>query len=327
MEGFRAVSHDLLDLKTPEPCTSPAIRALVTCSSSARAFPTTTGTAPPRGSWLTRLPVGLSCLPEYERAAPQRPQATTSTRWRRVSSKASPRCAPATRGAGHELTVIVHDWGIAGFMFSNAVGCDRLVVFDGAPRPGERPDKLYSRLCTSTTRACSPRRPRAVSARLLSGSRRRLLVFGALGRWLNPVGPRTDAPRAARAGGLLPWQAPDDAMSASLAATPYRCYPYFHALEPRRPRVARAARQDELRREPRAPAHLLHLRRGEEHALPQPRTRDAARHGRVQAVGVPRAGHWCYKHEPELLPRVAQFVGARAWPSGPRALSLTRNAV
>ena len=51
-----------------------------------------------------------------------------------------------------------------------------------------------------------------------------LLVFGVLGRWLNPVGPRTDA-RCGPLGptGFLPWQAPDAAMSASLAATPYRC--------------------------------------------------------------------------------------------------------
>ena len=149
MEGFRAVPHDLLDLKDAGTLyvagDARAKHVVFFCAG----FPDDHSAFAPLAARLAASRgclVGLSCIAEYEREAPLRPQGYDLDEMAACFAQGVAALrALATRAGGHELTVVVHDWGIApGFMFSNAVGCDRLVVFDVLPAgPSERPDKLY----------------------------------------------------------------------------------------------------------------------------------------------------------------------------------------
>jgi len=201
----------------------------------------------------------------------------------------------------------MHDWGvIPGFCYANAAGCDKLVAFDVLPGP---PDRLYYKLVHTNYQSMF-----AIAfalSRLLPWLGRLWLNAGAfinfflLRRFLNPVGPRTDGRlwNPCASVGFMPWQQPDTAMSGALAMTPYRCYPYFHVLKLlfKRGAMKEVAKKISLKRSlEKQPICFIYGEEKNTHfhseaALQLLRSKDGC-----EAIGVPRAGHWCYKHEPEL---------------------------
>ena len=80
--------------------------------------------------------VGVACLPDYDRDQPLRPEGWDLHEMGTCFSQAvaALQGQASTRPGVGKLTLIVHDWGIVpGFMHSNSVGCDKLVVFDVLP--------------------------------------------------------------------------------------------------------------------------------------------------------------------------------------------------
>ena len=151
----------------------------------------------PLAASLAREPgvlVGVSCMPEYDHDVPLRPQGYDLDQIAACFAQAVAALQSYATRKGHTLTLVVHDWGIApGFMHSNSLGCDKLVVFDVLiPNPKkDKPDKFYYPLNHLNYQSCF-----AIAFGLsrlsvwlawvwtyASG----FIVFGLLGRWLNPV--------------------------------------------------------------------------------------------------------------------------------------------
>lgn len=325
MVSFQTLRHDLLELKG-------AATLLVAGDPNAQhvlffcaGFPCDHSSFAPLAERLASdcgCLVGVSCIAEYDHDVPLRPQGYDLDEMAACFAQGVAALRAHSTRASHTLTLVVHDWGIApGFMFSNSVGCDKLVVFDVLPSDptSDVPDRGYYALVHlnyqsffaisfALSRFCSMRLARLW---LSAGT---LLIFGVLGRWLNPISPRTDGRFSNPLGavGFMPWQRPDAEMSGALRATPYRCYPYFHALK----NIARPAAMRELTAKMSFDASLkkqpVCFIFGEEkntHFHNQAQLAKLRATAGCEVVGVPNAGHWCYKHEPELcFGAVKKFV-------------------
>jgi len=253
-------------------------------------------------------------MPEYDREEALRPEGYDLPQIARCFGQAvTALLGQAT--AAPKLTLVVHDWGIApGFFHSNSVGCDKLVVFDVLPTNPkvDPPDRLYYVLnhlnyqSMFATSFLLYRYSKALGwAWLLGGN---ALMFLLLGRWLNPVGPKD----AGSGGTLRRWYATvtgdranavDKESGGALPMTPYRCYPYFHALKTLfRPKEAEALQEGLSFDVSLAKQPICYVYGEEKNTMFHTRsqlTKLRATKGCV-VVGVPRAGHWCYKHEPEV---------------------------
>jgi len=315
--SWRFVRHDLLDLAdagtiwVAGPCD--AAHAMFFCAG----FPCDHSSFAPLAARFAEVGclVGVGCMPEYDREEGcLRPEGYDLPQIGRCFGQAvAALLGQAT--AAPKVTLVVHDWGIApGFFHSNVVGCDKLVVFDVLPvNPKvDPPDSVYYSLChlnyqsMFATSFLLHRYSRALGWAWLLGGQ--ALLFVLLGKWLNPAGPKDGH----RGGKGLWWvyasatgdraNAVDKESGGSLPMTPYRCYPYFHALKTLfRPAEAKALQQGLSFDASLAKQPICYIYGEEKNTMFHTRAQLAklrAKEGCV-VVGVPRAGHWCYKHEPE----------------------------
>jgi len=107
--------------------------------------------------------------------------------------------------------------------------------------------------------------------------------------FLSPLGPLDWGGRAFGPTGLRPWQEPNGEATASKAVTPYRCYPYFHALtlladrEGRRRALANVSLASALKRQP-----ILYVFGEDKNAHWQPSSRAQQRGGETALTHPPR---------------------------------------
>ena len=306
---FRSVKHDLLGLKGAATLrvAGPAdAEHLVYLQAG---FPCDHSSLEPLAARLASecgCLVGVGCLPEYDRDVPLRPEGYDMEQLLACFSQAVDALkAQSSRAPSAKLTLIVHDWGCApGFMYSNTAGCDKLVAFDVLM--AKKPDRLYYALNHLNYQGHF-----AIAFKLsqFSGVLGRMylsvfsfLSFGVLRRWLNPVGPKdTGTANPFAAVGGYPWQAPLKDMAGSVATSPFRCYPYFYML--RSLALGHGSILKKLSFDSSVAKQPICFIFGEEknthfHAQAQLEKLRATPGCRVHAVKD--AGHWCYKHAPDV---------------------------
>jgi hypothetical protein len=133
------------------------------------------------------------------------------------------------------------------------------------------------------------------------------------GRFLSPIGPRTDGRNngLCRRVGAQPWQAPDKDFAGSVSLTPWRCNPYWHIamLACNKAKMEAVERKFDfdvsLTKQPicyidgAAKNTMFHL------ASQLAKLRATAG---CEVHAVEGAGHWCYKHKPaECFEIVTKF--------------------
>ena len=131
-----------------------------------------------------------------------------------------------TQGAqGAPLSIIVHDWAVAfGFVYSNSVGCQKLIAIDVLPSVGYQPDSAYTKYVHRIYQGLN-----ALSFRLYLKCGYAVarcfqvvwyvIAYGLLKRWLLPSDPKTDGRRTVWANLT---STPDKEMSGGTVGTPYR---------------------------------------------------------------------------------------------------------
>ena len=299
VEQFRVVKHDLLDLKD-------AATLYVAGPSNAEhivylqaGFPCDHTSFKPLAARLASggFLVGVGCMPDYDRDVPLRPEGYDIDQVSRCFSQAVDALkAQSTRREGDspaKLTVVVHDWAcVFGLIYSNTVGCDKLVTFDVLV--SDKPDSIYHALNHFNYQTNL-----AITFLLSRFSN----VLG-----LSPVGPKdkynSSVSNPFEKIGPFPWQTPEEGQKAtagSVAATPYRCYPYYAMLK----KVLLGQRVSILNKcsfdtsIARQPICFIY---GEEKNT-NFHTQSQLEKLRVTkgciAHGIKDAGHWCYKHAPD----------------------------
>lgn len=306
---FRDVKHDLLGLKDAATLrvAGPAeAEHLVYLQAG---FPCDHSSLEPLAARLASecgCLVGVGCMPEYDREVPLRPEGYDMEQLLACFSQAvDALTAQSSRAPSARLTLVVHDWGCApGFMYSNTAGCDKLVAFDVLL--AKKPDRLYYALNHLHYQGHFALAFKLSQLSLALGRiylSLMYLVMRALGRWLNPVGPKDAGPANPFAAvGGYPWQAPLKAMSGSVPPSPFRCYPYYYimrslALGQGGAILKKMSFTSSVARQP------ICFIFGEQknthfHTRAQLDTLRATPGCRVH--GVPHAGHWCYKHAPDV---------------------------
>ena len=320
-EGFRPVRHDLLELQDAATVFVAGKVDMENVVFFCAGFPCDHSSFIPLAAYLANecgCLVGVSCLPEFDRVGPPlRPEGYDMDETTTCFGQGVDALLAQATAATPKLTLIVHDFGIVpGFMYSNSVGCDKLVVFDVLPGNPlkDAPDRMYYALVQTNyqamfatsfllSRLCPP----LGWAWLTVGN---ILIFGVFGRWLNCIG----ALDFCRSGvfcrfGLLPWHTPDKQYAGSVIPTPFHCNPYWHTLK--------------TIGSPKANAALLKKMSFDESLKRQPicfiygMDKNTQFHTEVQLTklrvtpgccvhAVPEAGHWCYKHAPTVC-----FAAAR----------------
>ncbi|EOD11148.1 hypothetical protein EMIHUDRAFT_214991 [Emiliania huxleyi CCMP1516] len=270
--SWRFVRHDLLDLAdagtiwVAGPCD--AAHAMFFCAG----FPCDHSSFAPLAARFAEVGclVGVGCMPEYDREEGcLRPEGYDLPQIGRCFGQAvAALLGQAT--AAPKVTLVVHDWGIApGFFHSNVVG-------------------VYYSLChlnyqsMFATSFLLYRYSRALGWAWLLGGQ--ALFFVLLGKWLNPAGPK-DGHR----GGKGLWWVYASATGDRANATLFR------------PAEAKALQQGLSFDASLAKQPICYIYGEEKNTMFHTRAQLAklrAKEGCV-VVGVPRAGHWCYKHEPE----------------------------
>jgi hypothetical protein len=353
-ESFRVVKHDLLDLKDAAtifvagPSNAEHIVYLQAgkrfCASdnhchftqhlkflplSIVGFPCDHTSLKPLATRLATdcgFLVGVGCMPDYDRDVPLRLEGYDIDQVSRCFSQAVDALkAQSTRREGDspaKLTVVVHDWAcVFGLIYSNTVGCDKLVTFDVLV--SDKPDSIYHALNhfnyqTNLAITFLLSRFSNVLAHiyLLTFS---IVSFGVLR--LSPVGPKdkynSSVSNPFEKIGPFPWQTPEEGQKAtagSVAATPYRCYPYYAMLKEiilgqRVSMLNKCSFDTSIARQP------ICFIYGEEKNT-NFHTQSQLEKLRVTkgciAHGVKDAGHWCYKHAPdECFEVVRTFILAR----------------
>jgi len=326
---FKAVPHDLLDLEGAGTLfvagPTDADHLVLLCAG----FPDDHSSLAPLARRLAERGclVGVCSMPEFEREGPPlRPQGYTLDEIPQAFAQAAAALhAQSTRHsalyAGRSsratsLSVVVHDWAIyPGLAFANNFGCDKLVLFDVI----HATDLMHS-ASDGTVSLCRPESLRHEAIHLLYWASlgacfflwRRCAPVGWLCLYtvffvawlcpfLSPLGPLDWGGRAFGPTGLRPWQEPNGEATASKAVTPYRCYPYFHALTlfadraGRRRALANVSLASALKRQP-----ILYVFGEDKNAHWHTEAAlDALRQTEgCSVVSVKGAGHWVYKQAP-----------------------------
>lgn len=326
-DGFRAIRHDLLNNENAATlCVAGDTNAtdiIFFCAG----FPCDHASFKPLAKrivtdngWL----VGVSCLPEFDKESPSRQQGYQLDEMSACLAQAVAALRAQSTNPSAALTIVVHDWAvIPGLDLYKISGCDKLVLFDVLPpAPNDRPDKwfyplihLNYQLMFATSFLISRWSERLAQLWLNVGS---LIIFSVLGRWLNPVGPRTDGRMSWPLGsvGFLPWQIPDKEMAGSVKMTPYRCYPYYHMFKALLfNRGTMRALSEKLNLDGLIEEKPICFIFGEEkntHFHSQAQLTKLRATPGCEVHGIPEAGHWCYKQQFEkCYQKVQAFVRAR----------------
>ena len=322
-DGFRAVKHALLTLADAGTLfvagNLDAEHIVFLCAG----FPDDHSSFIPLGRRLAAegCLVGVSCMPEYDRDTPLRPQGYEIDEVAECFAQAVAALKVESRASQPKLTLVVHDWGSPfGFAHSNAFGCDKLVVFDVLPTNPvlEAPDRMYFGLVHilyQSTFAIAFRLWRLLPilghVHLTFGL---IVIFQVLSRWLSPMGLHTDHANSSLLGGtgLLPWQSPDTTMAGSRPMTPFRCYPYYHALKKAFSQKAVGMIAEKMSFDTSLAKQPICYIFGAEkntqfHCRAHLEKLEAAAGSVV--VRVEGAGHWLYKHKPdECFEAVRKFI-------------------
>ncbi|KAL3927036.1 MAG: hypothetical protein SGPRY_003011 [Prymnesium sp.] len=309
MEAFRSVTHPLLSLEDAAtlylsgPADAPHMLFFLA------GYPSDHSCFAPLASRLALqcgCLVGVSCMPEYDRESPLRKEGYNMDEMSECVRQAIGALRSTSTHPSPLLTLVLHDWGVMpGLIYANTNICHKVVVFDVLP--SKKPDSVmtgllhihYQSLFAITFAI------HRVSALLANLWLILVLFYFALLRpLLNPIGPRTDGRKRNpfSSVGYFPWQTPDKEMSGSVKMTPYRCYPYYYMLK-----GVLLGKMEEVMQKlsvikciSRQPVCYIY---GEEKNT-QFHCQDLLSKLRetegCEVVGVPKAGHWCYKHEPEL---------------------------
>ena len=319
---FRAIAHDLLGVKMAGTIyvTGPPDANNIVCLCAG--FPCDQSSLMPLAAHLAESGclVGVTCFPEFDREGPAlRPQGYDMEETAACFAQAVAALKQVSTAKASKLSLVVHDFGVVpGFCHSNCVGCDKLVVFDVLPTHPikDKPDRIsdalvqlnYQLLFATSFKLSRVWEPLGRMWLTLG----MIATFGLLRRWLNPIGPKDVRGGVLGAVGFLPYQRPDKAASGAVRPTPFRCNPYYHMLK-------HALNPSEI-------ARLGNLASFEGSLAKQPicylygEEKNTFYHTEVQLAklratpgcevhAVADAGHWLYKHAPDVcFPVVRRFI-------------------